>query len=134
VAEMLPSKTNLNPLELTLEDIYALPNDWDGPGIYFLWRGMELLYIGASAEVMNRITRQVQLRNQPYCMTGKPQIPFTHWTILGFKTITEAAKVEKDLINKWQPGFNGPADQGDHVWSRHFEAEARAARTTGEKK
>ncbi len=131
--ESLTSNLCVDPLKLTLEDIYALPDFWDGPGIYFLWRGVELLYIGASAEVMNRITRQVQLRNQPDCMTGKPQIPFTHWTILGFKTITEAAKVEKDLIDKWQPGFNGPSDQGDHVWGRHFEAEARGAPTTGAK-
>lgn len=93
---------------LTLEEARALPEPGRGKAIYFLWAGDELLYIGASTNVSERVARQAQFRDFGHLSTSasslaKPRIPFDRATALPFDTVTEMADAEKVLIRRWWP-------------------------------
>jgi len=107
---------------LTLEEARALPETARGKGIYFLWDGDDLLYIGASTQVMERIDRQAQFRDFGHMSTSnyvqaKPHIPFNRATILKCDTVTAMAELEKTLIKRWWPPYNDRADDGDMRWN-----------------
>jgi|SRR5579859_1780805 len=69
---------------LTLEELRALPEckDYDR-GIYFLWRGPELLYIGKSRNVPDRIQRLTQAKRcSPFYQASHKAVPFDRHTVL----------------------------------------------------
>lgn len=112
---------------LTLAQAMALPDLAKGKAIYFLWRQQDLLYIGASTQVMERINRQAQFSKfgqwGSNTSAAKPRIPFDKATILKCETVSDMAEIEKLLIRRWMPPFNDRIDDGDQVWSPHIAAE-----------
>lgn len=111
-------------MDLTLEQLRALPDDTLGAGVYFLWKNDDLLYIGAARRVRDRLARQIQLRNQGRsCLTGKPQIQFNKYTVLGLPTVAETAAVEKALIEKWDPPENRRLFDSGYKWDHLCEDE-----------
>lgn len=115
---------------LTLQEARELDEPGRGKAIYFLWRHDELLYIGASTNVSERVARQRQFRDFGHLSTSasvlaKPRIPFTRATALPFETVTEMADAEKVLIRRWWPPWNDRCDDGDQVWAPNIAEEAR---------
>lgn len=108
---------------LTLEEARRLPEPDRGKAIYFLWRGEELLYIGASTQVSERVTRQAQFRDFGHvslsaASRAKPRIPFDRATALPFETVQEMVDAEKVLIRRWWPPWNDRCDDGDQVFNK----------------
>jgi len=69
---------------LTLEELRVLPEcqDYDC-GIYFLWGGPELLYIGKSRNVPDRIQRLTQAKRcSPFYQASHKAVPFDRHTVL----------------------------------------------------
>lgn len=119
-----------NWLNLTLEEARALPEPRAGKAIYFLWKDDELLYIGASTQVSERVARQAQFRDFGHLGSdstrAKPRIPFNRATALKWEGFVEdMAEAEKALIRRWWPPWNDRCDDGDQVWARHIAQERR---------
>lgn len=114
---------------LDLEQARQLPDLVKGKGVYFLWRGDELLYIGASTNVTERVNRQWQFTRFGHLGSktsqAKPRIPFDKATILKVDGDTrEMIEIERALIKRWWPPYNEKLD-GDEVWGGHIDADAR---------
>lgn len=125
---------------LDLAQASKLPEPATGKAIYFLWRDdaaaneTELLYVGASTQVSERIARQRQFRDfgqfGSNTTAAKPRIPFTRATALPCRTVREMADIEKVLIRRFQPPWNDRVDDGDQVWARQLADEEKDARAT----
>lgn len=101
---------------LPLEELRKLPEaeQYDS-GIYFLWGGDELLYIGKSRTILDRIQRLTQARRAGvlYAASHK-NVPFDRYTALVLETGMFAspeldAKLrlhERAYINAYQPPYN----------------------------
>lgn len=70
---------------LSLDELRRLP-DAAGPfdaGLYFLWRGEELLWIGKSEQILSRIARRdAQRRFDGVWLSERKGIPFDRYTCL----------------------------------------------------
>ncbi len=68
---------------LSLEELRTLPEakPFEG-GLYFLWRGDELLWIGKTNHILERINRQVRNRVYDKFQVGQRGIPFDRYTCL----------------------------------------------------
>lgn len=100
----------------TLDDARALPAEVEsGSGVYFLWRGDELLYIGSGVKnVMDRVAEQV--RHKRYGATNynwHRSIPFDRYTVLACGR-DEARDIELALLEKLgRPEYNHGLVPGD---------------------
>jgi excinuclease UvrABC nuclease subunit len=112
--------------------------DRNGKAVYFLWRDdveaneAELLYIGASCNVNERVIRQGQFRDYGKFTTSahwqaKPMIPFNRATVLWCRTVEEMAAIEKKLIRRFDPPYNTRWDDGAQVWETHIAYERKDA-------
>lgn len=101
---------------MTLDDARKLPEACKGAAVYFLWRGDELLYIGASTNVGERIPRlwRDNLYGKLHQHRHK-QIPFDRATALKADK-REIFDIEQALINKFLPPMNEPGYAG-HRWA-----------------
>jgi hypothetical protein len=89
---------------LPLDQLRALPSGeapWE-PGVYFLWSLAELLYVGQSRYLLERLSRHVRVRDG--ILRGKA-IPFTHWTYL-LAAEDEIDSLESVYIRGYLPPFN----------------------------
>jgi hypothetical protein len=100
-----------------LEELRVLPEAGEyQAGIYFLWRGDELLYIGRSRNLPDRIQRLTQTRrcSPLYEHPAHKAVPFERHTAL---VLSESMYVEPGLdkmlqdherayINKYRPPYN----------------------------
>jgi hypothetical protein len=104
---------------LPMEGIKALPDDQDTRGVYFLWDGDELQYIGQSMQIGNRINDHERAYN--YGMfRSRPtkQIKFDKVTCLILDRRPFASRndidrlrnrlliVERAYIERYKPPFN----------------------------
>lgn len=100
----------------TLSSARALPDEVaSGAGVYFLWRGDELLYIGSSVtHVMDRVAQQVRYRRYGRGTQDHwRRIPFDRYTILSCDR-DDAREIELALLEKFgRPEFNNGAVPGD---------------------
>lgn len=100
----------------TLEQARALPADVDqGSGVYFLWRGDDLLYIGSSVKnVMDRIAEQVRHKKFGRITANRYRsIPFDRYTVLACDR-SAARDIEMALLKKFgQPEYNHALMPGD---------------------
>lgn len=101
---------------LPLEELATLPaaEQYDS-GVYFLWRGAELLYIGRSKIILDRIQRLTQAkRGSPLYASTHKAVPFDRYTAL---VLAKGMEVEPGLdtklrlherayINAYQPPYN----------------------------
>ncbi len=120
---------------LTLQEASELPEPGRGKAIYFLWKDAELLYIGASTQVSERVTRQAQLRDygslsSSAAVQAKPRIPFNRATALPMESVELMADVEKVLIRRFWPPWNDRIDDGDQVWRAHIAEERASSKTS----
>jgi len=101
---------------LPLEQLRALPeSEQFDSGIYFLWGGPELLYIGKSRNIPDRIQRLTQARRgSPLYQSTHKAVPFDRHTALVLEKgmIAEPgldAKLrlhERAYINAYLPPYN----------------------------
>lgn len=109
---------------LSLEELRCLPEaeEFDG-GIYFLWLNEELVYIGKSKDISDRIVRQVQFNRHQGLLAGKSaHIPFDRHTALVLERgpIREHAgrmdgllqNYERAYIAHYEPRCNHLTDSG----------------------
>lgn len=121
--------------DMVQSDLRELPDTARGRGIYFLWAGDELLYIGASLNATDRIQRQSQIRDfgaryESTWYKKTPIIPFDKATIWKWEgLIIDMADAERALIKRFRPPYNEPNERhGEIRWARYIEAEAREMR------
>lgn len=76
-----------------------LPNS--GPYVYFLWLGLELMYIGASFALWQRLPAH---RQRPY--VGQPLKEFDRSTWLGCASMDDAFFLESLLIDEYETKYN----------------------------
>lgn len=99
-----------------LEELRALPEatTYDS-GVYFLWGGDELLYIGKSRNVLDRIQRLTQARNcSPLYASTHKAVPFDRHTVLVLSAgmyiepgLDKQLQVhERAYINHYRPPYN----------------------------
>lgn len=104
---------------LTMEAIKALPGDEDARGVYFLWDGDTLQYIGQSMQIGNRVADHKRnytfgiFRSQP-----TKRIKFDRFTCLAMdkRPFADAREIERlrnrmllierAYIEKYRPPFN----------------------------
>lgn len=55
------------PEEILDKAEYWLDCDWCGPGIYFLFLGEEIVYVGKSVEIHNRLKTHIENKRFSYC-------------------------------------------------------------------
>lgn len=101
---------------LPLEQLRALPEaDEFDSGIYFLWRGDELLYIGKSRTITDRIQRLTQARRgSPLYRSTHKAVPFDRHTALVLEKgqfaepglDTKLQLHERAYINAYRPPYN----------------------------
>lgn len=120
---------------LDLEQASKLPEPGIGRAVYFLWRDdveaneTELLYIGASTQVSERVVRQAQFRDFGHLSTSvaalsRPRIPFNRATALHVTTtVQDMAAIERALIRRFWPPWNDGNLDGDQVWTAHIAQE-----------
>lgn len=100
----------------TLDTARALPSEVEsGAGVYFLWRGEDLLYMGSGVKnVMDRIAEQV--RHKRYGRVNynwHRSIPFDRYTVLACDK-NEARDTEMALLEKFGcPEYNRAMVPGD---------------------
>lgn len=100
---------------MTLEQARALPELENGAGVYFLWRGEELLYVGASTDCSQRIARHMQTqRYGKLAVYDRKNIPFDRGTILKADR-RQCFEMEEDFIRRFEPPYNVPGSWG-HRW------------------
>lgn len=80
-------------------------------GIYFLWRGAELLYIGKSQHVLERMNRQVRDRDYDRLQQNRRGVPFDRYTCLavveeGIKLKFQLQDLERAYIATYEPSYN----------------------------
>jgi hypothetical protein len=96
----------IDPYMFTLAEILPLRHQWtpgsgmDGPGIYFLFRDDELLYVGQSREVQFRLRAHAMKRVSPGEL-----IPFNLWAALDAPEELLVA-IERIYIANFAPPFN----------------------------
>jgi hypothetical protein len=101
---------------LPTEDLAKLPEaeEFDS-GIYFLWGGAELLYVGKSRNIPDRIQRLTQARRaSPFYRASHKAVPFDRHTALVLEKGQFAepgldAKLqahERAYINAYLPPYN----------------------------
>lgn len=78
------------------------------PGIYFLWRGPQLLYIGASKNVAWRIGWHALKREGMQNPTGS-EMPFDRATSFAMAMVP-ARVLERDYIHVYLPPYNCPTN------------------------
>lgn len=80
----------------------------DDSGIYFLWRGPQLIYIGATAYLSDRLPmhRKAQLQ-----LCRGRRLPFTHWTCLVLP-LSRFPRLEHRYIQAYEPPFNDRIERG----------------------
>lgn len=100
-----------------LEELRALPEaaEYDA-GIYFLWGGDELLYIGKSRNVPDRILRLTQTRRcAPFYQAAHKAVPFDRHTTLVLRntggirdhSLEEPLQLhERAYIDAYRPPYN----------------------------
>lgn len=91
---------------LSLEELAALPEDemGRGPCVYFLWRGQELLYIGATTQRGIRIPRHWREQRYGYSSSGiGATIPFDRVTFLNCQR-----EALWDLEHAYQTRYEAP--------------------------
>jgi hypothetical protein len=89
---------------LPLDQLRALPRDEppDCGGVYFLWRGPQLLYIGLSRYLGERLAQHLWAKIG--LRSGK-RIPFTHYTYKAMPD-SEIENFESDYILAYVPPYN----------------------------
>lgn len=105
----------MNLADFTLETARALPSEAEGAGVYFLWRGDELLYLGSCVtNVMDRIAQQVRYKRYGrFTLDHWRRVPFDRYTVLACGK-DEAREIELGLLEKFgRPEFNNAAMPGD---------------------
>ena len=116
-------------MSMNLQDLRALPDLVRGKGIYFLWRGEELLYIGAATQAVDRVNRQGQIRDfgrfyEQMRYRNTPIIPFDKASIYRWEgRLIDMADAEKALIRRFRPPFNETDEHGDTRWGWHLAAD-----------
>lgn len=101
---------------LPIEELRKLPKaEMFDSGIYFLWRGDELLYIGKSRNIRDRQIRLVQARRcSPLYQASHKAVPFDRYTalVLDSSPIKEPGLDEnlqlheRAYINAYAPPYN----------------------------
>lgn len=97
---------------LTLDQMRALPEAKPfEAGLYFLWQGDELLWIGKTNHILERINRQA--RNQKYdrFQVGARGIPFDRYTCLVLEAEANRLPalmqdVERAYLATYEPPYN----------------------------
>lgn len=96
---------------MPLDQLRGLGVIGDRPGIYFLWRGPELLYVGQSIHVETRLREH----------SGRGLIPWTRHTVMRAE-IGQLERIERDYIRAYRPPHNTawrqqpfPAARGDEI-------------------
>lgn len=87
---------------LTLDELRALPDDMmvvPDPVIYFLWKGDELLYIGATTQFSDRYGKHV--REKRYL----GRIPFDRYTLLYPPDPRNLWHLETEYHQRYSPPF-----------------------------
>lgn len=79
-------------------------------GLYFLWRGPQLLYIGYSADLGRRMDTHRRVRIG--MCTGR-KYPYTHYTCLE-RSISGLEALEYRYIQAYQPPFNDKTENTGH--------------------
>jgi integrase len=102
---------------MTQEQASALAAPGRGKAVYFLWRGTELLYIGASTQVSDRVRQQSCSRD--FGAKRGPSIPFDRATALRFETVREMVDAEKVLIERWWPPYNQVCENNDQIFGMY---------------
>lgn len=123
---------DMPPGAIPLDGLRALTRDApDCPGLYFLWRGPQLLYIGYTACNIERRTAE-HVRAKAGRNSAHRRFPFTHYTCVGGEPFA-MSELERDLIKAYNPPLNNGANArgGRVVMSRHWPQ--RATYTPGEK-
>jgi hypothetical protein len=88
---------------LPLDTLRNLPRKApDASGMYFLWRGPQLLYIGYSAYLADRM--DMHWRAQRQLCRGR-RYPFTHYTCLALP-LRGLEQLEHRYILAYRPPFN----------------------------
>lgn len=100
---------------LSLDELRGLSSGeppWDS-GVYFLWRGQELLYVGMSKYLPDRLVGHALCRDG--LRTGK-RIPFDQYTFIVFQVwveeildhtkLEELRNLEATYIRQYLPPFN----------------------------
>lgn len=104
---------------LSIDAIRSLPDDQDGRGVYFLWDGDALQYIGQSMQIGNRINDHERAYNYGIWRSRPTkQIKFDKVTCLIFDRRPFASKHdinrlrhrllirERAFIERYRPPFN----------------------------
>lgn len=106
--DALEAPKPLPPGLLELEALRRLPDDVmavDEQCLYFLWGGDELLYIGASLQVSERISRHTRDRNHRSAINGRP-VPFDRHTFLEVASRRELWRLETAYQMHYDPPCN----------------------------
>lgn len=101
---------------LSLEEIRVLPEAKPfEAGIYFLWRGPELLYIGKSEHVMQRIVKQAwQKKMDRFQQQDRVGIPFDRHTCLAVEGEGPRLKFAlQDFERAYIANFDPPCNHTD---------------------
>lgn len=101
---------------LPLEELARLPEaEQFDSGIYFLWGGTELLYIGKSRNLLDRQQRLRQAqRCSPLYQASHKAVPFDRYTVLVLEKgqfaepglDTKLRLYERAYINAYEPPYN----------------------------
>jgi excinuclease UvrABC nuclease subunit len=82
-------------------------------GVYFLFRGDELLYVGETVNVLGIIYTHVTGSRAPRRGTTNKQIPLDRVAWVPVQNIADRKRIEAALIERFSPRFNAP-----HEWRR----------------
>lgn len=90
----------------TLDYLRALPSRAEGHVVYFLWRGAELLYIGGTKDLGQRIYHLECAKRAPPWVDGYHTIvPFDRVSALACSK-EEMRETERDCIWHYRPPYN----------------------------
>lgn len=95
---------------LPLDQMRGLPNaiGYAGAGVYFLWDGPRLLYIGHSAQIKTRVDGHLKRRDGVWESRAAPFMPFTRATVWPRRKGI-LRELESAFIQKYWPQFNEQA-------------------------
>jgi len=97
----------------TLEEARKLPEEGGGVAVYFMWRGDELLYIGGSRQVSQRIDQHHRTRRYGELHAyARKFIPFDRVTIFKCE-MRELYDLETTLTKRFQPSLCDREDGGN---------------------
>lgn len=98
---------------LDIEALRKLPDDVmvvDEQCVYFLWKGDELLYVGASGEVSHRIGRHIRDRRFRSAQSGV-FIDFNRTTFLEVPDRRQLWEIESAYQHQYNPPCNTVSHQ-----------------------